>query len=107
MTKIFAVFLAVALVGCGVFGLGKEKSPAVALFECEVAAFATVVPQPVAEDLVMAARAGQITYVLRQLQAFRLSVADIQAAADAFNACHEPEAPAEAAPEGLPPGDRS
>lgn len=107
MTKIFAVFLAVALVGCGLFGLGSLKSPEVALFECEVAAFSAVVPQPVAEDLVMAARAGQITYVLRQLQAFRLSMADIQAAADAYNACQEPaDAPEQAEP-ALPPVDRS
>lgn len=72
-------------------GCGGSLPPAVAarfaVLECQHAALETVVPAYVAEDLVMAARAGNVGYVVKQLLALGLTVEQIQGVADAFNAC--------------------
>lgn len=98
---IFAVAcIALAVFGCG--GLfGPAKSPQLTAFECQLEAFEAVVPRPVAEDLVMAARAGNIQYLVSQL--LRLGVAEgrIEALADAFGACERASAPP--APPPAPP----
>jgi hypothetical protein len=93
-----------SLSGCSLVGLGKPVSPQLAVYECQLAALTEAVPVPVAEDLVMAARAGNVEYVVSQLLRLGLNVEAIQAAAEAFNACGganaAPDAPVPA-PAGL------
>jgi hypothetical protein len=71
--------------------------PQVAVYECQLAALADAVPPEVAQDVVMAARAGQIQYVVGQLASFGLDFPRIERFVDAFNACLgesiAPEAP--------------
>lgn len=85
--------------GCGALGLGGPSSPALDVYECQVAALETVVPTAVAEDLVMAARAGQFGYVVQQLHRLDVSVPSIEAVAKAYDACVPAEPPAPAEPE--------
>ena len=88
--------------GCGALPLGDAKSPAIEVFECQLAVFEAVVPAPVAEDLVMAARAGNFDYVVAQLQRLKLSGNDIKTLAAGYDEClfgdREPEADAEPLP---------
>jgi hypothetical protein len=80
--------------GCGA-SLPPAVAKAQATLECQLAALETVVPLSVAEDLVMAIRAGNHEYAVRQLLGLGLTVEDVKGAADAFNACAgEPEADA-------------
>lgn len=80
--------------GCG---LVEARNPDFDVFECQVEAFADAVPRAAAEDLVMAARSGDIEYVIKQLLRLGLVEGRIQAVAEAFNAClAEPEPPAPA-----------
>lgn len=87
-----AALAAYASAGCGLFR-STPKSPELAAYECQVAALAEAVPPEVAVDLVLAARAGQVEYVVRQLVAFGLDLDRVRALADAFNACRPDEAP--------------
>ncbi|HEY3496215.1 MAG TPA: hypothetical protein VGK73_16060, partial [Polyangiaceae bacterium] len=70
-----------------------------------LAALETVVPLAVAEDLVMAIRAGNHEYAVRQLLGLGLTPEAIKGAAEAFDACSEDpaaDAGALALPETIP-----
>lgn len=81
--------------GCGGGSLPPAVAARLAVLECQHAALETVVPAYVAEDLVMAARAGNVGYVVKQLLALGLTVEQIQGVADAFNAFNACEGGAE------------
>lgn len=85
-------FLALAIVCAGCAGgFPPAGRPALAVFECQVAALSELdLPVAAVEDLVMAARAGQAEYVVRQLLALDVSPEDISAAGAAFHACAPP-----------------
>jgi len=89
--------------GCGV--LPPPNAAQLDVFECQLAAFEEVIPREAAEDLVMAARANNIEYLVRQLLALGLRAPAIEALADAYHACSAPAA-LESAPdpteEGVP-----
>lgn len=70
----------------------EPNAPQLDVFECQLDAFADAVPSEAAEDLVMAARAGNFDYVVGQLLRLGLDRARIQALADAFDACLVPHA---------------
>lgn len=91
--------LGVQLSGCSRLG-PAPNAPHLAVFECQLAAMEEVVPREAAEDLVMAARAGNIEYVIKQLLALGVKPQDIQPLAEAFDACSAPAAlPADPEPE--------
>lgn len=101
VVAVAALFLAGAVVsGCaGLFG--AAKTPEVDVFECQLDVLVDAVPRPVAEDVVMALRARNYEYAVRQLLALGLDRARIEALADAYNACL-PASPAEPVqPEGV------
>jgi hypothetical protein len=113
----FVAFILAVLAALGISGatgcggsLSQAESAverAKSIAECQLAAIESVVPRYVAEDLVMAARAGNGEYVVKQLLALGLSPASIGAAADAFHACDAPPAaPAPDAGAELPPTER-
>jgi hypothetical protein len=78
--------------GCGAaVSVPPAVAKAQALLACQIAALETVVPLSVAEDVAMAVRAGNHEYAVRQLLGLGLTPEAIKAAADAFNACAEPE----------------
>lgn len=98
------VALVLAVAAAAGFSLGSGCSaasyvpPAVAkaraVLECQVAAFTSVVPLAVAEDVVMALRAGNHEYAVRQLLALGLTLEDVRQVADQFNACVAPSSDA-------------
>lgn len=73
--------------GCSGAALQAPNSAQIAVYECQLAALADAVPPEVAQDVVMAARAGQVHYVVGQLAAFGLDLPRIEAFVEAFNAC--------------------
>jgi hypothetical protein len=91
--------------GCGGASLPSAVTAKVAELECQIAAIETVVPRAAAEDLAMAARAGNVEYVIKQLLGLGVTPAKINAAGDAFRACSAP--PSEPADAGAPPPDAS
>jgi hypothetical protein len=102
-------FLAVASGVAGCAGLFTREPNAAQLdvFQCQLAALEEAVPAEAAQHLVMAARTGNIEYVVRHLLALGLNEPLIEAVADAFVACSAPVAlePAELDPldGGVPP----
>lgn len=88
--------------GCNLASLPAPRAAELAVFECQLAAFEAVVPRALAEDVLAAARVGNFEYVVVQLRSLKLSAADIQAVAQAFDACRpapvEPEPAEPAAP---------
>lgn len=77
--------------GCGV--ALPANSAQLDVFECQLAAFEDAnVPLAAAEDLVMAARARNYEYVVKQLLTLGLAVESIESLIDAYNACSEPVA---------------
>lgn len=94
---VLAAALAV-LAACGVFGGRAANQPNLDVFACQLDALRDAVPAPVAEDLVMALRAGNAQYAVRQLLALGLDLDRINALAEAYNAC----TPAEPAPPPAP-----
>lgn len=106
---IMAVLAALGYVGstgCGAASVPPAVAKARAQFECQLAALEAVVPLSVAEDLVMAIRAGNHEYAIRQLLGLGLTPEVIKGTADAFNACAE-EPAADAGPPALPSTIRS
>ncbi len=102
MTAVPRAALAVALatavgVACGAFGARAPNQPQRDVFACQLAVLKDAVPPEAAEDLVMALRAGNHEYVVRQLLAVGLDRPRIAALAEAYNACFP--APAEPPPE--------
>lgn len=99
LAVIAAALSGYASAGCGLVG---AKNPEFDVFECQVDAIADAVPRAAAEDLVMAARSGNIEYVVRQLLRLGLAQDDIADIAEAFHACKKPspdmDAPAPSAP---------
>ncbi len=86
-----AALSAYAASGCGVFG---AKHPAeFDVFACQIDAIADFVPEAAAEDIAMAARAGNYDYVVRQLLRLGLDEKAVMAAAEAFQACSPPAPP--------------
>ena len=83
--------------GCGSAAMPPAVAKAHAVLECQLAVLESVVPGYVAEDLVMAARAGNGAYVVRQLLGLGLTPEQVRDAAEAFGACGEP-APVPAIP---------
>lgn len=78
--------------GCASFGQFRPEVQArIDVYECQLEALAESVPMSVAEDLVMAARVRNIAYVVAQLEQLGLRIDEINALADAFNACDPPE----------------
>lgn len=94
---LLAALAGAASSGCGLVGLGASVSPQVAVYECQLEALSVAVPVPVAEDLVMAARAGNVEYVVQHLLSLGLDQKAIRAAAEAFHACAADDGPAEPA----------
>lgn len=88
--------------GCGLIAGHAPNQAKLDVYECQLAVLAAVVPPAVAEDLVMAARAGNGSYVVKQLLSLGLTPEAVTAAADAFQAC-EPAEPAPAPAESAPP----
>lgn len=86
---VLAAALAV-LAACGVFGGRAVNQPSLDVFACQLSALSAAVPAPVAEDLVMALRAGNAQYAVRQLLALGLDLDRINALAEAYNACTPP-----------------
>lgn len=96
-----AALTAYAASGCGLL---SARHPEFTVFECQLDALADAVPRAAAEDLVMAARAGNIEYVVAQLLALGLAPDAIGDVADAFHACQKPAPDLEAPPAApLPP----
>lgn len=91
---VIAVLACALGAACAAFGLSGPVAPQLAVYECQLGVLSDAVPVPVAEDLVMAARAGNVQYVARQLLALGLTPERIGALADAFNAC-TPSGPSE------------
>lgn len=88
--------------GCGRNALPPAAAKALATYECQVGVLEGVVPLAVAEDLVMAARAGNGSYVVQQLLGLGLTPEVIEQAAGAFHECSgataKPSAPAAITP---------
>jgi hypothetical protein len=82
--------------GCSRAALPPAAAKALAVYECQRDVLESVVPRAVAEDLVMAARAGNGQYVLQQLLGLGLTPEVIEQAADAFHQCAGPQEPAPA-----------
>lgn len=105
-TLVFKCLLFVSAVAVAACGLVVDH-PAIHVYECQVDALAEAVPRGAAEDLVMAARAGNHEYVVLQLLRLGLDEEAIRAAAEAYGACSAPAA-LPAAEESPPPSyDRS
>jgi hypothetical protein len=97
LALILAVLSAIGLNGCGAGALTPRVQAQLDLFQCQLDAFESALPLVgAAEDLAMAARVGNIQYVVAQLLAFGLDVSEIEAVADAFKACGGPAPVAEA-----------
>ena len=94
---VFAAALASAVgVACGAFGARAPNQPQLDVFACQLAVLKDAVPPAAAEDLVMALRAGNHEYAVRQLLALGLDLPRVEALADAYNAClPAPEPPPE------------
>ena len=76
--------------GCSRAALPPAAARALAVYECQRDVLESVVPRAVAEDLVMAARAGNGQYVLQQLLGLGLTPEVIEQTADAFHECSGP-----------------
>lgn len=77
--------------GCGV--VLPANSAQLDTFECQVAALEDAdVPLAAAEDLVMALRAQNFEYAVKQLLRLGVTVEAIEGIAEAYNACSEPVA---------------
>lgn len=88
---VLAVLAALGVsVGVGCALPPVPNAPHLAVFECQLAAFEDAVPREAAEDLVMAARANNVRYVVQQLLALGLQPQAIQDLANAFTACSAP-----------------
>jgi hypothetical protein len=72
--------------GCGLLG-SNPRHPQLDVFECQLAAFKAVVPRAAAEDLVMAARSGNVEYLVKQLLRLGVSEKGIERLAEAFGVC--------------------
>lgn len=91
--KVLVAFLSgYASSGCGIVGGPAPNAAQLDVYKCQVEALAEAVPPAVAEDLVMALRAEQYTYAVRQLLALGLDRDRISALAKAYDAC-SPKAP--------------
>lgn len=82
--------------GCSRAALPPAAAKALAVYECQRDVLESVVPRAVAEDLVMAARAGNGQYVIQQLLGLGLTLEAIEQAADAFRQCSGEQASAPA-----------
>jgi hypothetical protein len=82
-----AALTAYAASGCGLLGGATPRHPSLDVFECQLAAFEAVVPKAAAEDLVMAARNGNIEYLVKQLLRLGVSEKGIERLAEAFGEC--------------------
>lgn len=76
--------------GCGV--LPPPNAAQLDVFECQLAALEEVVPSEAAEDLVMALRAQQYEYAVKQLLALGIRPESIQGLAESYDACSAPAA---------------
>jgi hypothetical protein len=81
-----AALTAYAASGCGLLG-STPRHPSLDVFECQLAAFEAVVPKAAAEDLVMAARNGNIEYLVKQLLRLGVSEKGVERLAEAFGEC--------------------
>lgn len=77
--------------GCSRSALPPAAAKALAVYECQLDVLEAVVPRSAAEDLVMAARAGNGQYVLQQLLGLGLTLDVIERAATDFHKCAGPQ----------------
>ena len=109
MALLLAVLAALGIsgtIGCGGASVPPAVAARLAVLECQRSVLEAVVPAYVAEDLVMAARAGNGEYVVRQLLGLGLAPADVAAAADEFHKCDAPEPSLDAGAPVLPSVER-